>query len=100
MPGAGFFFEGWGGGRRPKTAFVTNKDVYLNFTHIKLSVSQGRRVCLGENLARMKLFLYLASLVQRFRFLPPEGEGPPPAEGVMGVTYAAKPYRTRCILRE
>ncbi|XP_039980217.1 LOW QUALITY PROTEIN: cytochrome P450 2K1-like [Xiphias gladius] len=35
--------------------------------------SAGRRVCLGESLARMELFLFFTSLLQRFRFTPPPG---------------------------
>ncbi|XP_041859025.1 cytochrome P450 2K6-like [Melanotaenia boesemani] len=33
----------------------------------------GRRVCLGESLAKMELFLFFTSLLQRFRFTPPPG---------------------------
>ncbi|XP_067426968.1 cytochrome P450 2K1-like [Thunnus thynnus] len=33
--------------------------------------SAGRRVCLGESLAKMKLFLFFTTLLQRFRFTPP-----------------------------
>lgn len=35
--------------------------------------SAGRRACLGESLARMELFLFFTSLLQRFRFSPPPG---------------------------
>ncbi|XP_034046726.1 cytochrome P450 2K1-like [Thalassophryne amazonica] len=35
--------------------------------------SAGRRVCLGESLARMELFLFFSSLVQHFEFCPPPG---------------------------
>ncbi|XP_049416542.1 cytochrome P450 2K1-like [Epinephelus fuscoguttatus] len=35
--------------------------------------SAGRRVCLGESLARTELFLFFTSLLQRFRFTPPPG---------------------------
>ncbi|XP_067427297.1 cytochrome P450 2K1-like [Thunnus thynnus] len=33
--------------------------------------SAGRRVCLGESLAKMELFLFFTTLLQRFRFTPP-----------------------------
>lgn len=64
-----------------------------------LAFSTGRRVCLGESLARMELFLYITSLVQRFEFLPPEGEEPPPIEGHLGITYTPLPYKVRVIYR-
>ncbi|XP_071371687.1 cytochrome P450 2K1-like [Centroberyx affinis] len=45
--------------------FVT-KDAFMPF-------SAGRRVCLGESLAKMELFLFFTSLLQHFRFTPPPG---------------------------
>ncbi|KAJ4928788.1 hypothetical protein JOQ06_004413 [Pogonophryne albipinna] len=35
--------------------------------------SAGRRVCLGESLARMELFIFFTSLLQHFRFTPAPG---------------------------
>jgi hypothetical protein len=47
----------------------------------------------------IELFLYLATLVQRFEFLPSEGEGPPPIEAILASTNGPKPYKVRAIPR-
>uniref|UniRef100_A0A3Q3KB10 Uncharacterized protein n=1 Tax=Monopterus albus TaxID=43700 RepID=A0A3Q3KB10_MONAL len=36
--------------------------------------SAGRRVCPGEGLARMELFIFFTTLLQHFRFTPPLGD--------------------------
>ncbi|XP_073502260.1 cytochrome P450 2W1-like [Phyllobates terribilis] len=35
--------------------------------------SKGRRVCAGESLARMELFIFITGLLQKFTFTPPPG---------------------------
>ncbi|XP_074057380.1 cytochrome P450 2W1-like isoform X1 [Macrotis lagotis] len=38
-----------------------------------LPFSIGRRVCIGESLAKMEMFLFFVTLLQRFAFYPPPG---------------------------
>ncbi|KAI1892064.1 hypothetical protein AGOR_G00150130 [Albula goreensis] len=54
--------------------------------------SAGKRVCLGEQLARMELFIFFTSLLQRFTFTAPTGMEPT-LEYRMGATLSPKPYK-------
>ncbi|XP_054460498.1 cytochrome P450 2U1 [Anoplopoma fimbria] len=56
----------------------------------------GRRVCMGEQLAKMELFLTVTSLLQAFKFRLPEGTPPPTLHGRFGLTLAPCPY-TVCV---
>ncbi|XP_062421997.1 cytochrome P450 2K1-like [Pungitius pungitius] len=49
-----------------KDGKFVKRDAFMPF-------SAGRRACPGEGLAKMELFLFFTSLVQRFRFTPPPG---------------------------
>lgn len=60
----------------------------------------GPRVCLGEGLARMELFLIMVTLLRKFKFSWPEDAGEPDYEPVYGVTLTPKPYRMKVQLRE
>ncbi|XP_066504908.1 cytochrome P450 2D3-like isoform X2 [Hoplias malabaricus] len=60
----------------------------------------GPRMCLGEGLARMELFLILVTLLRRFQFFWPEDAGEPDFTPVFGITSKPKPYRMGVKLRE
>ncbi|CAI5639976.1 unnamed protein product [Oreochromis niloticus] len=58
----------------------------------------GKRVCIGEPLARMELFLFFASLLQRFTFRPVPGKMPS-LEGVLGFNNSPEEFRMQAVPR-
>ncbi|XP_029952823.1 cytochrome P450 2D15-like [Salarias fasciatus] len=61
--------------------------------------SVGTRMCLGEGLARMELFLITVSLLRKFQFVWPEDAGEPDFTPIFGVTQTPKPFRMKIQLR-
>lgn len=59
----------------------------------------GRRVCLGEAVAKMELFLFLTSLIKYFDFEFPDDNAEPDFVGVLGITRAPKPFEIRATRR-
>ncbi|XP_029008899.1 cytochrome P450 2J6-like [Betta splendens] len=62
--------------------------------------STGPRMCPGEGLARMELFLIMVTLLKKFKFLWPEDAGEPDYTPEFGVTLTPKPYRMKIKHRE
>ncbi|XP_070273148.1 LOW QUALITY PROTEIN: cytochrome P450 2W1 [Myotis yumanensis] len=56
-----------------------------------LPFSAGRRVCLGESLARTELFLLFTGLLQSFRLQPPPGLGPAGLRTVPAPAFTMRP---------
>uniref|UniRef100_A0A087XGB9 Cytochrome P450 2J6-like n=2 Tax=Poecilia TaxID=8080 RepID=A0A087XGB9_POEFO len=61
--------------------------------------SAGSRICLGESLARLELFLIIVTLLRRFKFVWPEDAGEPDLTPVFGATLTPKPYFMKIQLR-
>ncbi|KAK6963666.1 cytochrome P450 2U1, partial [Biomphalaria glabrata] len=61
--------------------------------------SIGRRICLGESLAKMELFLYLSTLFQKFEFLPASPDKVPPLLDTWGLVTAPGLFEIRCVER-
>ncbi|XP_052269844.1 cytochrome P450 2U1-like isoform X2 [Dreissena polymorpha] len=70
-----------------------NNDGDLEIPNEFIAFSIGRRSCPGESLARMELFLYVTSLLQRFTLALPTSQPPPTTEGVLGMTFSPKPFQ-------
>ncbi|XP_071793340.1 cytochrome P450 2J4-like [Asterias amurensis] len=60
----------------------------------------GRRVCLGEGLARMELFITLSNLLHQFTFKKPEETTILSFKATEALTRAPLEYKTRAILRD
>lgn len=55
--------------------------------------SLGGRSCLGKHLARMELFLFIGTLIQRFEFKSPPGSPPPSTRRIQtGITSQPERY--------
>ena len=57
-----------------------------------IGFSMGPRVCLGESLAKSELFLFLASILQRFNFRMVDPNNPPSLEGKQGITFSPRKF--------
>ncbi|XP_035696122.1 cytochrome P450 2D3-like isoform X2 [Branchiostoma floridae] len=58
----------------------------------------GRRLCFGEQMARMEMFLFFAILMQHFTFKLPEGAPVPNTIGVFALTLSPPPHEL-CIFK-
>nr|Q27712.1 RecName: Full=Cytochrome P450 2L1; AltName: Full=CYPIIL1 [Panulirus argus]AAB03106.1 cytochrome P450 [Panulirus argus] len=53
--------------------FLDDQGKFVKREHL-VNFSVGRRVCVGESLARMELFVFLSAILQNFTFSAPKGE--------------------------
>ncbi|CAH1780887.1 unnamed protein product [Owenia fusiformis] len=68
-----------------------------------ISFGAGRRVCVGEQFARTRLFLFCATLLQKFTISPPDGSqspSPDPRDFPLGIVLHPVPFQIKAIARQ
>ncbi|XP_068098769.1 cytochrome P450 2D6-like isoform X2 [Hyperolius riggenbachi] len=64
-----------------------------------MAFSAGRRNCVGEQLARMELFLFFTTLLQQFTFEIPKKQPRPRDDPVYAFTHSPHPYEICAVPR-
>ncbi len=78
--------------------FLTNDGILKKVEEL-IPFSLGKRLCLGESLARMELFLIFASLMRHFKFCKVPGEELPTLEAKPAFTRQPKHCRVMVLKR-
>nr|XP_055045107.1 cytochrome P450 2B4-like [Misgurnus anguillicaudatus] len=65
-----------------------------------VAFSMGPRICLGETLARMELFLYFVCLLQRIHFSWPPNSQCPDMDGIVSALRHPHPFKIICRSRD
>ncbi|XP_077988402.1 cytochrome P450 2U1-like [Glandiceps talaboti] len=72
--------------------FYDNKNKIVKRSDNFLPFSAGRRVCMGEQLAKIELFLFLSSMIHQFKFSLPQGVERPSTSGNLGLTMSPSDF--------
>ena len=78
--------------------FCTQQTLYQSMPQ-NTSLCTGRRVGLGESMAKAELFLFISHIFQRFTVAPESPDRLPSSDSVLGLTQALVPHRIRFVKR-
>ncbi|XP_078595817.1 cytochrome P450 2J4-like isoform X2 [Branchiostoma floridae x Branchiostoma japonicum] len=79
--------------------FLDGEGHVIGKPHSFMPFSGGRRVCLGEQLAKMELILLFCGLMQNFTFKLPEGALPVSTDGILRISLTPHPHKICAIPR-
>nr|XP_054748505.1 cytochrome P450 2J6-like isoform X1 [Lytechinus pictus] len=75
--------------------FLNNDGTLVKQPDNFLPFSAGKRMCMGDQLAKMELFIFFTSMVQQIKFTIPSGDGPLPMDGLLDLARKPKPFQVQ-----
>ncbi len=84
--------EAWTEGKRFNPSRFLDDEGCLRKSEKLIPFSVGKRVCPGEGLARVEIFLFFVGLLQKFEFRPVDPSNPPPLAYKSGTTAIPHPF--------
>lgn len=80
--------------------FLDSDGNYVHGMNISfLPFGAGRRVCVGEAMAKLELFVFISHILYRYEIRAAEAEAKPEVEGTLGVVLRPKPYKIQLVQR-
>ncbi|XP_072048700.1 cytochrome P450 2U1-like [Amphiura filiformis] len=77
-----------------------DKDRCLREREGLIPFSTGRRICIGENLAKMELYIFFTHLLHHFTFKKPHDSKSFSLKGVTGIQHSPGPFLIEVINRD
>ncbi|XP_077977536.1 cytochrome P450 2U1-like [Glandiceps talaboti] len=79
---------------RPERFIDPNSGRCVSFNEMNFTpFGMGKRVCIGEMLAKVEYFLIAANLLHQFNVAVSTSHGKPSTEGELGLTYCPHPFK-------